>query len=286
MSRSPLFYPLNRGMDAEAGGAADLQTDVMRFIAILSLCLVAIFALVQSIPLMPVYVESPPPFEPLPPEPTPPESIKTEVASAVAAEPKTATEKSPEPVIVEQTPPPQTEAKPLVITRPAPQRVPLRRAAPPVIEESLPPPPPTPLESMATESATPAPQSVESIPEPTSPGFTLRFETDLALTRLVARNDVGLYAITPEKSVRMNVNRGALSFWAASVPNEFHEMDETTVPVDVLNALQRAGSVRVGDVRWGVTLPSNMRQQLDQYLLEQQGGSLVIGGDGSLRLER
>ena len=45
MTRSPLFYPLNRGMDAEAGGAADLQTDVMRFMAILSLCLVAIFAL-------------------------------------------------------------------------------------------------------------------------------------------------------------------------------------------------------------------------------------------------
>ena len=57
MTRSPLFYPLNRGMDAEAGGIADLQTDVMRFIAILALCLVAIFALVQSIPLMPTVIE-------------------------------------------------------------------------------------------------------------------------------------------------------------------------------------------------------------------------------------
>ncbi len=53
MTRSPLFYPLNRGMDAEGGGIAELQTDVMRFMAILSLCLVAIFALVQSIPLAP-----------------------------------------------------------------------------------------------------------------------------------------------------------------------------------------------------------------------------------------
>ena len=58
MNRSPLFYPLNRGLDADGGGAADLQTDVMRFMAILSLCLVAIFALVQSIPLAPV---EPPP---------------------------------------------------------------------------------------------------------------------------------------------------------------------------------------------------------------------------------
>ena len=51
MNRSPLFYPMNRGMDADAGGAADLQTDVMRFMAILAFCLVAIFALVQAIPV-------------------------------------------------------------------------------------------------------------------------------------------------------------------------------------------------------------------------------------------
>ena len=53
MSRSPLAYPLVRSVDADSGGAADLQTDVMRFMAILALCLVAIFALVQSIPLAP-----------------------------------------------------------------------------------------------------------------------------------------------------------------------------------------------------------------------------------------
>ena len=53
MSRSPLAYPLTRSADTDVGGAADLQTDVMRFMAILALCLVAIFALVQSIPLTP-----------------------------------------------------------------------------------------------------------------------------------------------------------------------------------------------------------------------------------------
>ena len=58
--RSPLFYPLNRGMDAEAGGAAELQTDVMRFMAIISMCLVAIFAIVQSIPLAPAVNPVPP----------------------------------------------------------------------------------------------------------------------------------------------------------------------------------------------------------------------------------
>ena len=88
MNRSPLFYPLNRGLDADAGGTADLQTDVMRFMAIISMCLVAIFALVQSIP-----VESPMPAEP----------------SVVTTPPPTASEDR-------EAPP--TQAESVVLTRP------------------------------------------------------------------------------------------------------------------------------------------------------------------------
>jgi hypothetical protein len=214
-------------MDAEAGGIADLQTDVMRFMAILALCLVAIFALVQSIPLLPTPVE--------PPQPV--------------AEPE----------------------KPPAITRPAPPK-------PTQLELPIPAP-------AQPELAKPQPAPPEPVPPPASQGFTLRFETDLALTRLVARNEVGLYAITAEKSLRMNVNRGEFGFWAASVPNQFHEMDESTVPDDVLSALRRAGSVKSSDVKWGVTLPTKMRQQLNGFLSEFEGGSLVIGVDGSLRRE-
>ncbi len=269
MTRSPLFYPLNRGMDAEAGGIADLQTDVMRFIAILALCLVAIFALVQSIPLMPTVIE-PPAVQP--------EAPQADLSQTAAPEPAAA-----EPRIIEQEPPPVAEEeKPLVITRPAPQRVPFERAPPRIIEETTP--------TQSAETSVPDEELLEpSVSEPTppatSPGFTLRFETDLALTRLVARNEVGLYAITAEKSLRMNVNRGEFGFWAASVPNQFHEMDETTVPDEVLSALRRAGSVKSSDVKWGVTLPTKMRQQLNGFLSEYEGGSLVIGVDGSLRRE-
>jgi hypothetical protein len=269
MTRSPLFYPLNRGMDAEAGGVADLQTDVMRFIAILALCLVAIFALVQSIPLLPT-IESAviPPAE------------KTEAIPEPQDIERTPRELTP-PIIEESGPPPvPIEEKPLFITRTAPQRPPKRQAPQSIIGQTIAPQavsePPKTEEILQPVNEAAAPQTV---------GFTLRFETDLALTRLVARNEVGLYAITPERSLRMNVNRGSLSFWPASVPNEFHEMDEGTVPEDVLAALRRAGSVKTADVKWGVTLPGNMRSKLDGFLREHQGGSLIISGEGSLRLE-
>jgi hypothetical protein len=285
VTRSPLFYPLNRGMDAEAGGVADLQTDVMRFIAILALCLVAIFALVQSIPLLPAHVEPPTV------QTQAPQVESTPIAEPATPEPTPNSATDPEPQLIAQPSMPKVvEDKPLVITRPAAKRYHRKPAAPKIIEATV---APRAIETVAARDQTVevlAPAS-EPIPAPQtaaaseSRGFTLRFETDVALTRLVARNEVGLYAITPDKSVRMNVNRGALSFWAASVPNQFHEMDEATVPDEVLSALRRAGSVKTSEVKWGVTLPSNMRAQLNEFLNDHQGGSLIISGDGNLRLE-
>ena len=258
MSRSPLFYPLNRGMDAEAGGVADLQTDVMRFIAILSLCLVAIFALVQSIPLMPIL--------PVPPL----QQIET-------AQAPQAVEIVEQPVVAEPSPQ-KREEKPLVITRPAPKRIAVNRTPQRIIEQTV--------ETVEKPVIAEPVQQAPPVPAPAqSEGFTLRFETDLALTRMVARNEVGLYAITPGKTLRMNVNRGTYGFWPASVPNQFHEMAESTVPEDVLSALQRSGSADTADVKWGVTLPNNMRSDLDRFVSEFTGGSLIITGDGKLRLE-
>jgi hypothetical protein len=258
MTRSPLFYPLNRGMDAEAGGVADLQTDVMRFIAILALCLVAIFALVQSIPLMPT----------LPVLPV--HQIETKQVPQAA-------EVVEQPIVAEPSPQ-KREQEPLVITRPAPKRIAVNRTSRSIIEQTVETVEvPVPAEPVQQTPAVLAPVQSE--------GFTLRFETDLALTRLVARNEVGLYAITPDKTLRMNVNRGSFGFWPASVPNQFHEMAESTVPEDVLSALQRSGGADTADVKWGVTLPNNMRSDLDRFVSEFTGGSLIISGDGNLRLE-
>jgi hypothetical protein len=225
MTRSPLFYPLSRGMDSEAGGVADLQTDVMRFMAILALCLVAIFALVQSIPVNTVAPEIPAADVPAPvatPEPVP------------APEPVTVPDPVPEPEVLES----------VVATLPKP-----------------------------------------AMPKPDR-GFTLKFETDLALTRLVARNEVGLYAIGLEKSLRMNVNRGRLSFWPASIPNEFHEMDAATVPEDVVLALRRSMGLQSESIKWGVTLPPDMQDQLTLFMNTAESGTLLITARGDVQLEQ
>ena len=92
-------------------------------------------------------------------------------------------------------------------------------------------------------------------------GFTLRFASDAALTRLVASRQVGFYAITDGRARRMTVHESQISFWDASRPRQFHQMEATTVPTGVTAALRRAGE-DPATVEFGVTLPESMTADL------------------------
>lgn len=246
MSRSPLSYPLNRGLDGDAGGAADLQTDVMRFMAILSLCLVAIFALVQSIPAGPAAV--------------PPERTSGAAAPPAAVAPAVTRDDD-----AGHSPPP-----------PAPA---------PVSPAGTPEPAAAAERPMPSERATPADDATtpRSEPAPDDQGFTLRFDSDTALEALVAQGEIGLYALGESETRRLAIERGRLGFWQASRPTRFHEMDAATVPDRVVAALRGTGTRDA--VRWGVTLPARLTRDLDGFLTRHTGGDLVIGADGRLRLE-
>lgn len=274
MSRSPLAYPLTRGIDGDSGGAADLQTDIMRFMAILALCLVAIFALVQSLPMAPD--ASVPDSTSVPPPQTVAERAMTDapVAQIRAAPPR------------DQDIKPAAE-RPIALTRPTwdPKYTPAPR--PPERAEATKPTRTEVSTGDTAPSTTPATVPIDTV-VPTSPagqeGFTLRFESNLVLTRLVASGQVGFYAIEPGRAQRMSVHNSRISFWEASTPNEFHEMETATVPQSVVDALGRSGA-DASAVSFGVTLPSRLQGQLAQIMNSHRGGALVIGASGDLQLE-
>ncbi len=255
-------YPLTRTADTDVGGAADLQTDVMRFMAILLMCLVAIFALVQSMPLTPTPV----------PQPDVVESVPEPVPEPVPLIP----EPDLEPV---RTEPAKPVEEAVVLTRPKwiPKPLPERR---PVIEES----PPLPVEESPKVAEAPPPPVEAPAPVEEPEGFTLRFESDAALMRLVAMSKVGVYAIDADRARRMSVTDSKISFWDASTPNSFHEMEPTTVPMPVVDALARTGII-ADSVSWGVTLPGKLSTQLETLMREHRGGALVIESSGNIRWE-
>jgi hypothetical protein len=227
----------------------------MRFMAIISMCLVAIFALVQSIP-----VETPTPAEP----------------AVVTIPPPTASEDR-------EAPPAQAEA--VVLTRPA-RPAPEPEPEPVVLDRARPIQPTDQIVAGSREpanEATPAAANRVHVPDK---GFTLRFESDEALSRLVARDVVGLYAISASGTSRLNIDGGNPAFWSASAPARIHEMDPSTVPENLLAAWRRKNGNQPSSVQWGVALPPAMSRQLNEFLSAGDGGSLVIDESGILRLQR
>ena len=255
------------------GGATDLQTDVMRFMAILALCLVAIFALVQSLQATPPVTARAPSPDPVLPAQVEGESTD-ELHDKPSVEPSTQASSSQRAIGQTLV---QTNVQTAEAVEPEPEA---RPTAPPVV-----------LRRPSVTRARPAPAPREPTPQnrpvapstPTREGFSLRFESDLALTRLVASGQIGLYAINDGRARRMSVRNSAVSFWDASTPGSFHEMDATTVPRAVVESLARSGA-DTAQTGWGVTLPGKLKRELDAILREHRGGELIIGADGTLRM--
>ena len=258
MNRSPLFYPMNRGMDADAGGAAELQTDVMRFMAIISLCLVAIFALVQSIPLAPTTL------------------VKDTPESKEVPEP-----------IIESPEPAEAVPQDFTLTRPDPVAQPAKVA--PVALERPAPTPMKPVDRMEPEAELPVagtpPQPQSTKTTPSRRGFTLRFESDAVLTRLVENETVGLYVIAENQARRLQIESGRISYWSSSSPDQIHEMDPATVPTSFVSTWNRQHGGTGITEKWGVSLPPAMSRQVRDHVADNDGGALIIGNNGQVRLE-
>ena len=274
----------------------ELQADVMRFVAILALCLVAISTLVEQAtsretaagriePATQIAVPSPKPV-PLPAEdesvpvttpasPTPPPPSSTRVADAgvVTLPDELPRTRRPEPVAVARaipepslSPPPVAEADPVIETpRPDPE--------PPVAET-----PPTP-EPPAAET----PEDTRSEPVAEQRGFTLRFDSDAAMLRLVSRGEAGVYLIDGGQAWQLGFGDAGAQFAQAPPPARFHAIAADTVPRLLRDAAARSPGTR-GAI-WGVTLPASTSRDLAALLRANEHGELIIDSRGRVRLE-
>ena len=291
-----------------AGNDTDaLQTDVMRFMSIIGLCLMAVFALVQSIPSQQpvnpvvlddlqrqleqgrqaladielVSMQKQQHLDELS------ERLRTtqqqlhdsrkaaaairheslaQAAKAVIVK-RPAAETAAKAVIKKRTPP-EAVAKAVIEKRPAPAP-----AAKPVIRK--PPSPPAPVAK----------------PLPARQGFSLRFASAAALDRQVAAGSVSLYGMLDQQAWQLSMLAGTPAVATASFPKQFHEMSAATVPAHYLQSLKnKADGRRASAVVWGVQLPAATSTAIASLLQQQQaqgqqGGALVIQGDGRVTLE-
>lgn len=302
----PIWYPA-RHREADTGEA--LQSDVMRFMAILALCLVAIFALVQSLPLRPADVPPMPQTAPVPGQIASGSSAAGEPVLAAAATATTAADVA----VVELAPLPPASARPQtadagVVALPplpprpvsAPEATP-ERIVPPVPEAK---PPRRSVRAQRTNTEPAATRTVprrvtveqpSAVPKPASDaqteeseqaeqaGLSLRFSSDTALLALVAQRRVQVYAWARDRAWQLSSERGSLRFAPADRPKRFHHMAPDTVPRVVARALTRA-TPGARAATWGVVLPVDIGRRLARLTQQHANGTLLIQADGQVRL--
>ena len=258
---------------------AHLQADVMRFMAIVAFCLVAILAMVRNLS-----------------EVEEVEEAEVEIAAVTELVAEKVAVPEPQPI----APPPEPEPV---------QQAPQQRQAEPVKEPEdkprvfvvaeqtfdtpvQPAPEPQPVEPLPTEplpaESVPVPEEVErEVKEDTQvnevseeiesdrnksqedQGLTLRFASQSDFLRLIARTKVMVYAFNPQTFLEMNEQ---YRFLQTKPPRQVYELDPSTIPVHLQEALPRD----MVDVKWAVGLPPKIERQVQSLVNAHASGELLI----------
>jgi len=312
---APLWSVLNPGYQPEAG-SDELQTDVMRFMAILGFCLVAIFAMVQTLPLTP-------------------QDARPELETATRLQQQIRDLERELTALQQEADTLQATLSPLRLEE---QQVRERLSAinsdiegqqqalnrlnaelregnqalaslkrqlqlqtlefqalqrrfytlqqeispPPEQAERVQPPAPAPQGEVPREPQRETP-TAKTPPEPT--GFSLRLASDQALITLLLQEEVQLYAMVRQSTWQISPHDGTLRLQPRERPRLYHEMTRETVPNHLRALIQQRAVYDPDRVTWGLVLPASIRDQIHQLMIRFQSGTLVIGSDGQVKRE-
>ncbi len=277
---------------------AALEADVMRFVAILGLCLMIIFALVQSIPVSSANNQ---------PQLLSRELLEKEIAELVQQANKLRDEIVELNKALDQTR--KKSGNELQIMKQELSELrqklddannDLQSAAKKLAEqqEAL-----TKVESIIQQVR----QKLENVqrkyenikssvskkqPETAAPatvkstrGFSLRFETEAVLKDLVRKKRIKFYMLASHKSWRLaSVSGRGWQFSPGNMSGSFYEMQRNTVPEDFVKAARMVVALGGAKAKYGVVLPGSISGQLVMAMEGREGGDLVIGEGGKVSI--
>lgn len=243
-----------------------LQTDVMRFMAIIGLCLMAIFSIVQSLPYQAV-------------EKTP--QIEVDVLSMqneIKLLDDTVKQKQQAEQQLEQTLVKKRGQLTVLKQRIQQEQEALSQLQKQQLKKTI-----DQLNEFVVEKTTTEQKTVKPVVE--KKGFSLRFASDQTILGLLKQKQIGLYIMTGNKSWKLSSLSKGWRIIKAKKPKQYHQMSETTVPSVLRQVVRKQLSIQHrSQVIWAVALPKLITDSISQRVKNKQGGDLVIGGDGKVEL--
>ncbi|TQV66495.1 hypothetical protein FKG94_27060 [Exilibacterium tricleocarpae] len=116
----------------------------------------------------------------------------------------------------------------------------------------------------------------------TSRGLTLGFASVDALRQLIRRGDVVFYARAGNAFWRLNRVVPA-AYRKSPPPRAYYEMVGVTIPPEFVTAFHKVVASGASGNRWGVTLAPAIKRQLDSILAQATDGEIVIRADGQVQ---
>lgn len=231
-----------------------LQTDVMRFMAIIAFCLIAILTLVKN-------VDAPPPvIEPVAnvPEPVVRERLpltQDPVGVALAGGDSAANDSDVGAASAANATAPKTDHSRL---KPLPRKTVVTR----------------------TVRALAAPSSDTNSPDNSQDtGLSLRFASEGDFLRLISRGDVTVFAYRDDTVWALSRD---YVFRNSRAPKQIYELEPNTIPRLVSEAFLR-NHASPSNFTWGVSLPRRIESQIQSYIQRVGNGVLLIDRFGEVR---
>ncbi len=246
-----------------------LQADVMRFMAIIAFCLIAILALVRSVEPEPVAQQDPAPVDKATNAPlTEPVPEPDQAPAALAAPPGP----------VNRRPLPTAQPRVVVAAPAAPDSIdPAPDPARPAEVVRVAPRQPEPVAPLLSAPA-PRPESEPGATKASREGLSLRFASDQDFLRLVNRGAIRVFAFNEQGVLSLESD---FTFQPAAAPGRVHELLPETIPALMSGALTRSQGAAA--YRWGIAMPERMARQIRAFVDGGASGELVIDRFGEVR---
>jgi len=144
---------------------------------------------------------------------------------------------------------------------------------------------PTPVTRVDTEPHKQNPQT-SSDPESVKQGFVLKFASEETLSKLIRSSQVNLLAVAGHQAWQLRLHQQNPVFQKISMPARFYEMLPNTLPVQYRRAFFASSDrVNLTDLVWAVQIPPGVEQKIQKLLQTDRGGELIIQTDASVSLQ-
>jgi hypothetical protein len=138
------------------------------------------------------------------------------------------------------------------------------------------------------QARTPVNDSAATAPPPKGfrqPGFVLKFASESTLSELIYKDQVKLLAVVNLQAWQLRLHKQHPGFHKIPMPDKYYEMLPETLPAAYRQAfyadIDQTGNT--GTV-WAVQIPLSTEQQVQRMLKTTDNGELIIQADGSVSL--